>query len=260
MKKIIPIFILGFIIFLSGCKLGPNFQRPDYEGPSSFRFDSIQTDTIVNLRWWDLFNDPVLDTLIQKALENNKDIMVAAARVEASKANLGFTKADQWPSFGLNVGASSGNSLGTVQFSSVSNSFYAYPTMNWEIGFWGKYRRLNEAAQASLLASEYGKRTIQLGLISAVASTYFTILSSCDQLKISTNTLASRDSGLYLMEGKYEGGLISLIDLNQAQIQRDLAATAVPTYKRIIALNEDALSILLGKMPHDIELGIPFHK
>ena len=93
MKKIITILIFGIIIYVSGCKLGPDFEKPQYVGPNNFRFDSITTDTIVNLRWWELFNDPVLDTFIKRALENNKDVMVAAARVEAARANLGFTKA-----------------------------------------------------------------------------------------------------------------------------------------------------------------------
>ncbi len=254
MRKTVIFSIFIIAIGFSGCMLGPNFQKSEYTGQEQFRFAEAPGDSIINLRWWDLFDDPILDTLIKTAITENKDVLMAASRIEAARANIGFTKADQYPAFRFGVGASASGLSG-----SNSSNFYAYPELGWEIGFWGKYRRMNEAAQASLLASEYGKRTIQLSLTSAVASTYFTILTSYDQLKISTNTLASRDSGLYLMEGKYEGGLISLIDLNQAKIQRDLAATAVPTYKRIIALNENALSILLGKMPHDVELGVPFH-
>jgi multidrug efflux system outer membrane protein len=108
------------------------------------------------------------------------------------------------------------------------------------------------------VATTYAKQTIQLSLISAVASTYFTILASYNQYEISMNTLSSRDSGLIIMRDKYEGGLIALMDLNQAQIQRDIAAAAVPTYKRLIALNENALNILLGRYPRAISRGIPF--
>ena len=253
-KKIVQFLIFVMAIGFSGCMLGPNFQKSEYTGSDQFRFAEAG-DSIINLRWWDIFEDPVLDTLIKIAINENKDVQMAAARIEAARANIGFTKADQNPALRFGVGASVSGMTGNN-----SSNFYAYPELNWEIGFWGKYRRMNEAAQASLLASEYGKRTIQLSLISAVATTYFTILASYDQLHISTNTLASRDSGLYLMEGKYEGGLIALIDLNQAQIQRDVAATAVPTYKRIIAKNENALSILLGRMPQEIKTGIPFYK
>lgn len=256
MKKTITILIFGIIIYLSGCKLGPDFERPPYYGPTSFRFDSISTDTIVNLRWWELFNDPVLDTFIKRALENNKDIMVAAARVESARASLGFTKADQWPSFGFNVGANTGNSLnGMATLDNVSNNFFAFPEMNWEIGFWGKYRRLNESARAELLASEYGLRTVQVGLISAVASSYFSLLDNMKKLDIAKQTLAARDSSLQIIQARYDYGVVAEIDLNQSQIQKFISEASIPFYERQVAYNQSTISILLGSYPADIPIG-----
>ncbi len=256
MRKPIQLIILGFIVFFSGCKLGPDFQRPEYEGPVSFRFDSTTTDTIVNLRWWEMFNDDVLDTLIAKALENNRDVMVAAARVDAAAANLGYTKADQWPTFGFNAGASSGNSInGMATLNESGNNFFAFPQMDWEIGFWGKYRRLNESARAELLASEYGLRTVQMSLISAVAATYFSLLDNITKLRVSRNTLAARDSSTNIIQARYDYGIVPEIDLNQSQIQRAISAAAVPIYKRAIAFNENTLSILLGGYPSSIPIG-----
>lgn len=251
MKKILVLFILGTIIYLSGCKLGPDFQKPDYKSPEKFRFDSSATDTVVNLYWWKLFNDPVLDTLIATALRENKDVLVAAARIESARANIGYTSADQWPTLNYNAGAGSGNYAGVKQASSTNN-FFAYPDLSWEIGFWGKYRRLNEAAQADLLASEYGMRTIQMSLISSVASTYFELLSNKAKLIISKNTLASRDSGLLIIEERYYWGVVAEIDLNQSQVQRAVSAAAVPQYRRAIAQTESSLSILLGNNPRAI--------
>jgi outer membrane protein, multidrug efflux system len=251
MKKII-IFIFGISIFFSGCKLGPDFQKPDYKTPETFRFDSIQTDTIVNLYWWKLFNDPVLDTLIATALVENKDVLVAAARIESARSNLGYTKADQYPTISYSVGAGSGNYAGVKQ-SSSTNNFYAYPELSWEIGFWGKYRRLNEAAQADMLASEYGMRTIQMSLVASVASTYFDLLNNKEMLLISEQTLASRDSGLIIIEARYKWGVIAEIDLNQSQVQRAISAAAVPQYTRAVALTESTLSKLLGNNPGAIQ-------
>jgi multidrug efflux system outer membrane protein len=232
--------------------LGPDFQKPKYESPEHFRFDFGENDSLmINLRWWEILKDPMLDSLIKMALAENKDVLIAAQRIEAAKANIGYTKADQWPAFRYGVAVSGSN--GTP-----SGTFNAYPELSWELGFWGKYRRMNEAARAGFVATTYAKQTIQLSLISAVASTYFTILASYNQYEISMNTLSSRDSGLIIMRDKYEGGLIPLMDLNQAQIQRDIAAAAVPTYKRLIALNENALNILLGRYPRAISRGIPF--
>jgi len=255
MKKILVIFILGIIIYLSGCKLGPDFEQPEYYGPTAFRFDSITTDTVVNLKWWELFDDQVLDTLIIRALQNNKDVMVAAARVESARANLGFTKADQWPAFSINIGALSGNSNGVAQSNSVTNNFYAYPEMYWEIGFWGKYRRLNESARADLLATEYGLRTVQIALISAVASTYFSLLDNMKKLEISKETLIARDSSLQIIQARYDYGIVAEIDLNQSQIQKAISAAAIPNYERQIAYNKSALSILLGEFPSEIPTG-----
>ena len=251
MKKILLLTLI-ITIYLSGCKLGPDFQKPDYNNPETFRFDSVQTDTTINLYWWKLFNDPVLDTLIVTALRENKDVLVAAARIESARANIGYTNADQYPTFSYSVGAGTGNYAGIKQPNS-SNNFYAYPELNWEIGFWGKYRRLNEVAQADLLASEYGKRTIQMSLISSVASTYFDLLSNKEKLLVSERTLASRDSGLLIIEARYKWGIVAEIDLNQSQVQRAISAAAVPQYKRAVALTESSLSILLGNNPCVIE-------
>ncbi len=246
MKKIFLILTFGAIIYLSGCKLGPDFQRPEYAGPDIFRFDTVNTDTVVNLRWWELFNDPILDTFIKVALEENKDVLISAARIEAARANLGYTKADQFPTIGYSMNAGGGN----IQPNSpnyISGS--AYPEMYWEIGFWGKYRRLNESARAELLASEYGMRTVQISLISAVASTYYTLLENRAKLEISKQTLASRDSGLMIIQARFDYGIIPEIDLNNAQIQRAISAAAVPQYERFIALTESSLNLLLGRIP-----------
>jgi multidrug efflux system outer membrane protein len=233
--------------------MGDNFKKIKYDGPEFYSLGVTPNDTIVNLKWWELIDDDVLDTFIVVAIQNNKDVRIAAERIEMAKANLGYTSADQWPSlyFGTDVSASG---IGGAS----SSSFAMFPQFNWEIGFWGKYRRLNEAAQADFLVTNYAKRMIQLSLISTVATTYFTISANYEQLHITEQTLASRDSALVIMQDKFQGGLISQMDLNQAKIQRDIAATKVPKYKRAIELNKNALNILLGRFPQNIEQGKSF--
>lgn len=254
MKKGLFILSITLLLYMSSCMLGPNFQKPDVDSPEAFRFDTINhNDSMINLRWWELFEDPFLDTLIVHSLNNNRDVLATAARVDAARANIGFTKADQWPSFSYIAGTSS-SGIGNDN----TNNFYAYPELVWEVGFWGKYRRLNEAARAQYVASEYGKRSVQISLITAVASSYFIILATKEQLKISELTLTSRNNGLIIMIDKYEGGTISEMDMNQAKIQRDIAATVIPGLKRAIALNENSLSILIGENPNIIESGQRF--
>ncbi len=259
MRKIYILLLTSIVVYFSGCAAGPDFQRPEYAGTNTFRFDTITSasDTIVNLKWWELFDDPVLDTLIKQALANNKDVMIAAARIEAARANLGLTKAEQWPSFGYSANAGGGNFGGGQLMNSTASSFNAYPEMYWEIGFWGKYRRMNESARASLLASEYGMRTVQVGLISAVASTYFSLLEYQKKLEISQQTYASRDSGMAIIKARFDYGIVAEIDYNQSQIQTAISAASIPMYQRAVAQTENALSILLGTHPGSIMTGKP---
>ena len=243
-RFIIKLFVFAFLINMSSCMLGPNFQRSKYEGPNKFQFDTSLTTQAVNLRWWELFNEPELDTLINIALVNNKDVILAASRIESARINMGYVKTEQYPSFYYSLGLSGKGISGKN-----SGSFNAYPQLSWEIGFWGKYRRMNEAALAEYLSTKYAHRTIQIGLITAVASTYYSILAAEEQLSIAEKTLFSRDSAIIIMQDKYDGGMISLMDYNQAKIQRDIAAVAVPTYKRVVAMSENSLNILLGNVP-----------
>ncbi len=259
MKNLYIILLSAFMLYFSGCAVGPDFERPEYTGTNEFRFDTVQgaSDTLVNLKWWDLFSDPVLDTLIKHALIENKDVMIAAARIEAARANLGMTKAEQWPSLGYSANAGGGNFAAGQLFNSTASMFNAYPEMYWEIGFWGKYRRMNESARAELLASEYSMRTVQIGLISAVASTYFSLLEFKEKLKISQQTYISRDSGMQIIKSRYDYGIVAEIDYNQSQIQTAISAGAVPAYQRAVAQTENALSILLGKDARAIITGKP---
>jgi multidrug efflux system outer membrane protein len=254
-RKILGFCIMGLLtLMVNGCLLGPDYVSPEYKSYSAYRFDTnYATDSVINLRWWEIFEDPVLDTLIVQALENNVNLLATAKRIEAAKTNVGYVKADQWPAFGYGVGVSGSGIAGNNQ-----SAIFGNPQLGWEIGFWGKYRRLTESAQAQYLASEYGRRTLQIALISSVSTAYFNLLASYSLLEISQNTFESRDSGLLIMEAKFDGGMISLMDYNQAKLQRDGAAAAIPGFKRAIALNENALSILLGHSSKSIAIGIPF--
>lgn len=253
MRKAIPLLIFSIIVFLTGCKVGPDFVKPEYQSPAEFRYDSITTDTVVNLRWWEIYADTTLDTLIRIALAENKNVLIAAARVEAARAAVGYTRADQFPTINGVAGINGGNFLG---FGAVSNppsgNWFAYPELVWEIDFWGKYRRSTEAARADLVATEYGRRTVQIGLITAVASTYFQLLDDISKWNISKQTVISRDTALSIIQARYDYGIVSELDLNQAQIQRAIAAVSVPIYRRYIAFDQSALSILLGRNPDSI--------
>ncbi len=253
-KKVISYIVIGLIgaITISSCKVGPNFEKSDVPTAATFRYDSLQADTVVNLRWWELFNNKELDSLIIIGLQENKDVLQAASRVQQAMINVGFTKADQYPGFGVAAQANLGNIIGGQPLSGDAGIYVAGVTLNWEIDFWGKFRRATEAAKANFVASDYARRTIQIGLITAITQTYFQLLDFKWRLQIAENTVVSRQRGLQIISDKFESGIIPKIDLNQAQIQLSIAESSVPFYQRNVATTETSLAILLGRNPYSI--------
>ena len=249
-RKIIILGLLG-IFWLSGCSFAPKFQKPDMPTPESFRFDSLKVDTLSTLRWWELFNDPKLKELIEVGLKNNKDVRIAAARVEQARATHGFQKADLFPALKLAASASRGD-FAFMKLPNVSNNFYATAVLSWELDFWGKYRNLTKAAKMEYLASEFGMRSVQISLIAEIARTYYLLLDYRERLNIARQTLKLREDALQIIQERFNKGIIPEIDLNQAQIQKAIAEAAIPFYERLVKKTENALSILLGRSPADI--------
>lgn len=258
--------LLSVFVF-EACKVGPNFKaaRNEIDSAAVYRFDSLQLamqDSVLNLKWWELFDDPVLETLIDIGMKENKDILIASSRIQQARAQLGFTKADMWPSFQYNIAAQRGNILAgqpTNENLDATNFFTGFGTLNWELDFWGKFRRSNEAAQAELVATEYGQRTVQIGLISSIVGTYYQLLDFRWREYISRKTLELRQESLNIIQARYDKGIVPEIDLNQAQIQRAIAAAAVPFYQRRVAITENALGILLGRSPATIAVGVELY-
>jgi len=267
---------IGFVLLLSGivysCKVGPNYQEPEDETPQTYRYTSNATDSIINLKWWELFHDPTLDTLIGIALRENKNLLIAASRIEQARANVKFNKADMGPKIGVQANAGVTNQLFNIPGSNNLESYNAAGTFSWELDFWGKFRRSTEAAQADMLASFYGKRAIEIALISEVATNYFELLDYKTRLYISESTLALRDSTLQIIQARFDEGYTHIIDVNQAEIQKGITQASVPRFKRFIAFTEQNLSLLLGRnmdsiittkkltdyaLPDSIPTGIP---
>jgi multidrug efflux system outer membrane protein len=257
-KDLALIITLVVIVPLTGCMVGPDFQKPVVETPDHFRFADSEAETAVNLKWWELFDDPVLYSLVTAALQNNKDVMITASRIEQARASLGFTEADFYPRLDIEAGASRGTYFGTRKVEE-DDSYFIAPTLSWEIDFWGKFRRANEAALAELMASESSLRAVQISLISEVVSTYFLLLDFQQSLEISRQTLDSRNESLDIIQKRFSKGIIPEIDLNQAQIQKEIAESSIPVFERLISKTESTLSILLGRPPGEIQEGTDLH-
>jgi len=251
-KKIqLTLFALISIVLIQSCAVGPNYHEPETKSKEAFRY-ATQSDSIINLKWWKIFNDPDLDTLIVIALRENKNLLIAASRVEQARANVSFTKADMGPKVGVQASAGRTNMPFGAPSNFNVNSFGASAVASWEIDFWGKFRRSTEAAKANLLSSFYGKRAVEIALISEVATNYFVLLDFKARLQIAESTLALRDSTLNIIQARFDQGYTNIIDVNQAQIQKAITQVSVPQFKRQIAFTEHNLSVLLGKTPDSL--------
>jgi multidrug efflux system outer membrane protein len=260
MKSLAGIVTLALMATMTGCMVGPDFEKPVMETPAEFRFAEEEPEAVVNLKWWELFEDPVLHSLVAIALNENKDVWIAASRIEEARAALGFVRADLYPRLDIGAGAFRGDFIGTRKVERVETNHYIAPVASWEIDFWGKFRRATAAARADLMASEFSLRTLQISLISEVVGAYFLLLDYDQRLQISKQTLESRIKYLDIIQKRFDKGIIPEIDLNQAQIQKEIAAESIPAFERLVARTENALSILLGRFPGEVQRGVDLYR
>lgn len=253
MIRFIVFFVTVFGL-LASCKVGKNFETIEVKTDSTFLHTNdslIQASEQVaildsnGLKWWELFKDPVLDSLVSTGLGNNKEALIAIKSIEKASLAFKIQKSEMLPQFDAGAGISRGNYSGFVT-NSPNTSWYGAATMNWEIDFWGKYRRLNESAKAEMIGSQYGYQAVQIKLITDIVSTYYELVGFHSSYEISKATLALRDSSLIIIADRFTQGIVPEIDLNQAQIQKAIAQSAIPVYERQIALTENRLSLLLG--------------
>ena len=255
-KALLKVVAVWVSMILAGCAVGPDFKEPVVETPENYRIEEMPVETVEDLKWWELFDDPVLYTLVTTALENNLDLKIATARIEQARAFVGFNRADLFPRLDVQGGALAGNNIiGNTRSSTTDTAAFIAAPLSWEIDIWGKFRRATESARADLFASEYGLRSVQLSLVADVVSTYYNLLDFHQRLAIAQNTLASRQRSLDIIQQRFDKGIIPEIDLNQAEVQKEIAAAQIPLNQRRIAQTENALSIILGHLPEPIETG-----
>ncbi len=256
---LIPIAFL----LLTGCTLGPKYKRPPVTVPDTYRGHAPDAGpqtaaSFGDEKWWTVFQDPQLQELIREALAQNYDVRIAAARVLQAQALLGITRADQFPT--ITGGASSSNER--LPATRITPAFETSPSqvnlsLFWELDFWGKFRRATEAARATLLAAEWGRKAVMSSLVSNVASAYFQLLELDLEMEISRRTLGSRRESLRLVEVRARGGTTSLLDVRQSEQLVYTAAAAIPDLERRTEQQENLISVLLGKNPAPVTRGKP---
>ena len=261
-RRLLP--ALAVCGLLAGCTLGPKYHRPAINVPPLYRGQSASASTrpstasLGNEKWWAVFHDPVLQQLIRTALKQNYNVRIAAARVLQQQAELGITRANQFPM------ASAGAQVFSQNNPKITSAFPAFEEIGgqvnlsvlWNPDFWGKYRRETQAARDQLLATEWGRQDVITSVVSDVAADYFQLRELDLALQISQRTLASRQDSLRLTRVLADHGTVSQLDLRQSQELVDTAAEQIPALQLQIKQEENAIRVLLGENPGPIARGM----
>jgi outer membrane protein, multidrug efflux system len=250
--------LLLLVVFLPGCLVGPNYNRPKVNAPPAFRGaqGAAQQASFADLPWWEVFKDETLQGLIKTALVNNYDLRIAVTRIEQAQQVALEARAQFFPFFNYQgtiggaknpLGAIAAGGLGVTPKS--QGAVLIAVTAAWEADVWGKIRRMNEAAKAQYLATEEGKRGVMLSLVSGVAQAYFQLLGLDLQLEIARQNTANFADTLKLFTERLEGGVASKLQTSRAAGAEYSAAANIPELERQIALTENQINVLLGQNP-----------
>jgi outer membrane protein, multidrug efflux system len=250
------------LLALSSCKaVGPDYVRPNSPLPAQFAQADAQALATNMNEWWKLYEDAQLTALIEKAQKNNTDIQFAVARIEEADAMMREVGAALLPSVDLN-----GNAVrNRVTEAGIFPVFAGNPRSNYnlalnssiELDFWGKLKRAKEAARASYLGTQYAQETVRWSLASLVANHYLMIRSLDSQLVVNQENLKISDESLALTKRRLAGGIVSILDVHQAELVRENLLTQATEIKRLRALSQHQLAVLTGELDltiHQAEL------
>lgn len=231
---------------LSGCMLGPNYKRPELDLPTATAIDDFSV--FQNYEWWTMFEDENLNRLEKQALQYNRDLQQAMARVEQARAGVTSAVADQLPTIGLQAGSGrAGNYYGSAQTVSTGTAVAAF-----ELDLWGKYRRLSEAARGELLATMTAKDTVLLSLTAQVATAYFTLRMLDAQLEITNKTLETRRESVRIYTSRYNAGVIAEVDLRRVEADMYTVEAQAKELELQVRTAETTLAVLVGASPREI--------
>ena len=256
MKRITIIFVL---LILSGCVFGPKYSRPAIKKPEGYTQVATKTDSITNMKWWDVYQDSVLQSLIKKSIDSNLDLMTAVSRVDEAKAILGFNQANMFPFFDYagRARATDFGSTGTqAGIGFPTNSFSALGNVSWEIDLWGKLRHANRAAYSELISTDEDRKSVYISLVAQVAELYFQLRGLDERFEITQRAYTTRTEYLRIITLRFNQGEVSELDKLQAeQIAADAQADLFSLERSVIA-TENAINILLGQTYSPIARGL----
>lgn len=256
MKKI---FTIGVIFVLAGCAVGPKYSRPETKSAAAYTQAIAQTDSITNMKWWDVYKDTALIKLIDTAIVKNLDLKQAVARIEQTKAILGFNKANMAPLLNYDVKARVSDFRDVSEGAGVlfpNNSYAALGSVSWEIDLWGKLRHANRAAYADMMASEENRKSIYISMVAQLAELYFQLRGLDERFEITRKTNESRLEYLRIITLRFEKGQVSELDKLQSEQLAAASEAQLYSLEREIIIVENAINILLGQTYAPVTRGL----
>ncbi len=244
---------ISSLLFLTGCNFAPRYHRPCMEIPCEWRTLADEESTCANVRWWEELGDPILNALILQALANNKDLKTAMWRVCEYAARYQIESAELYPQVNSEGSAVKEKfpvaSFIPPNFNPITPHYKYGFNLSYEIDFWGRVRNISRAAFDELVASVEDRRTVVLSLVSSVAASYIQLRELDRELQIAYATLRDREEYLIIAKKRFEGGLTSDIQVEQARSALEETRAVITVLEAEIPIQENLLSVLLGESP-----------
>ena len=252
---------LALVMLLTGCGLaGPDYRRPSLNLPGSYPEDAAGASAAVPVpaNWWRLYEDPLLDNLVAAGLARNTDVKLAVARLEEAEAVLREANATLLPQVDANAFAGRARSSTRAAplppgATAIRNNFQLSANTSFELDFWGRLRRLREAARAQYIGTRYARDVVALTLAAAISQTYFTVRSLDAQLIVSGETLKAAVDSVDIARSRAAAGVTSELDVNQADANRAQLAAQIKDLRRLRAATVRQLGVLTGALDLNLD-------
>ena len=249
MKRLTIIILLAAAAGMVSCSAVRHCKAPDVDLPERIAGEDSDSLTVADVQWWRFYGDSTLCQIIERTLDNNRDMLAAAARVERLRELYRVSRAERLPSVtGTAYGDYETNDYAGEK-SSRDPGFGAKVTLSWELDLWGNLRWAKRKGGAEYLASVEDRRAMRMTLVASVAAAYFNLIALDNELSIVRRTLITRSEGLYQVQLRFEGGLTSEMVYQQAKVEYASTAALIPDLERKIKIMENGILLLMGENP-----------
>ena len=252
MKAIARILFLITILILSACSGVKNLTPPDIQMPVSLQGGgTLDTLTIADLGWWEFYGDQKLKHIIEKVLENNKQLQIAAQRVEQAQYLYKTDKAKLLPELSFRLPWNHETNHYYKELDLIDPEIGVKATISWEVDLFGALRWNKKKSESQFKATLEDERAMRMVLVAETASAYFRLVALDNELQIVKSTMETREEGVRLAKLRFDGGLTSETVYQQAQVQYATAASLIPNLEYNIKVAENQLLLLMGSLPNE---------